>query len=563
MQDTAALNVLPTLGTPRSGSLFLASPHTRSHATLPPAPPLSPAQSSVPSMAPSYLDYVDGHDGPSLPSIALLAYDGASGRSMSPLSGPRTGASVPSGPLPGYSLTPPPSYPASRGGLAHRIRSLSQSGALLWAHQHAVGAAGPSSLSNASELNSYADVPLPAPVSRRRGSDDDTKASAARLRPLQALAPLRTRPSPPPRATVSEARPAPQDDGATRMTSLSNSMSSFGMQPPAYVFPNPHDNPSFQPWRRRAKDESQSRALPPLASQDDVLHLQRSPAPVAVGRVCEPAWPSLQARKRASSSAATSDRAAARNHGAAATSMDGDRSLGSHLPRSSSSLPPSAASAPTSPSHPQTAARSARRGSGALDALRTHGLHPQPGPWATSEAAALLLHGACAACDPRAQPFAARYAATPPARSPITSLPASGQASPPVRAGTPASVADNTVLSITLHRTLDAQGRALATRTSMHSTEHDTISEYAGFLNVPQSFLDPTSLRASPATAAGDPSAHFGDSAELSRHVAVHGTPQQSRKQPSSKRQRSPRGRRHAADGPPSSQGSRQPPLDA
>lgn len=556
LQDAVALNVLPTPGTPGSGSLFLASPHTRSYATLPPAPPLSPAQSSVPSMAPSYLDYVDGHDGSSLPSIALFGYDGAS--NMSHLSGPRTGASMPSGPLAGYSLTPPQSFPMSRGGkLAHGVRPLSPSGTPLWAQQHAAGAAGPSSLSNPSQLSSYVDAPLPAPVSRRRGNDDETKASAARLRPLQALAPLRMRPVPQTAAAgAPRGRAPPLEDESTRVTSLSTTMSSVGMQPPAYVFPLSHDNPSFQPSQRRTHGAPPPQALQSLASQDDLLHLQRSPAPVAVGKVCEPAWPSLQ--QAAGCDAAGSNRV--QNGGNAAPSLEGDRSVASHLPRSSSSVPRSRASAPSSLSQRPVGAHRARYSSGALDALRMHGAHAQPGPWDTSEAAALLL--ACepattARAPPRGEAIAAQYAMTPPERSAIPSLPESGHASPPRRSEVAAAV-ESAALSVTLHRTLDAQGCALATRTSMRSAEHDTISEYTGFLNVPQSFLDPATLHASPATAAGDPSAHFGDSTELSRHVAVHGTPRQHRKQTGTRRQHSsPRGCRHATEGPSSQSSGR------
>lgn len=74
---------------------------------------------------------------------------------------------------------------------------------------------------------------------------------------------------------------------------------------------------------------------------------------------------------------------------------------------------------------------------------------------------------------------------------------------------------EQAVLSITLHQSLDsASAPPRSPASPVRSAEHDTISEYAGFLTVPQSFLDPSQFSASQAES-GDPSAHFENSSDI------------------------------------------------
>jgi hypothetical protein len=174
-----------------------------------------------------------------------------------------------------------------------------------------------------------------------------------------------------------------------------------------------------------------------------------------------------------------------------------------HLPGSSTSLDRSSSTPPSSPLPP--AGATARAAASYAAAPPPGAKRPPPAPM-----------------DTPPDGIAPRSASSSAAPATNGARRGGGTAVPPAPASPPPDAAH--LLSITLNRSMDSAEPAAAEHDGaapLRSAEHDTISEYAGLLSVPQSFANPSTLCKSPAaTSTGDPSVHFGESSDLDAAVS-------------------------------------------
>jgi hypothetical protein len=299
-------------------------------------------------------------------------------------------------------------------------------------------------------------------------------------------------------------------------TSLSSrALSSVGMRLPTYVFGAPHSSPSMPPV-------SPAHAGSPSPAALELLQTGEVQSP----RNCATAAGKLTREPIRLKNVATS------GHESVPTSAEESLSVESPVLRGSSSMrrmPRSDPSVP--PPAPDSHARLPdwRRSDDVKDSDVCGPASPAPHPWLTSGAATK---------DVPMSSAVKRGAPPAPATAPSTPQPAGhGRLVQPWRALPAASLnanPDHALLSITLRRSVDCRDlpseQASALSTPEADTSYDTISEYAGFLNVPQSFLEPGAFSTS-TSMTGDPSAHFADSSELTKQVmfGALGTPKAER----------------------------------